>query len=302
MQDQTALLQALQNAGLSAQAQVPLAPYTTFRIGGPAAVFCTPASETELITALRICKEKGECVYLLGRGSNTLFADEGFDGLVIHIAEGLDAIEAGADGTIMAGAGTNLIQLCKKAEELSLTGLEFAYGIPGSVGGAVYMNAGAYDGEMKNILAQVRWLDDEGNVQTSSGEALELGYRCSRFSKHGGVVLGAVFHLAAAPQAQIHARMEELRARRIEKQPLDKPSAGSTFKRPKGAFAAALIDECGLKGLQVGGAAVSEKHSGFVVNLGGATCADVLELCEQVAARVYEQTGHQLEKEVKVVK
>lgn len=302
MQDQTALLEALQNAGLTAQANVPLAPYTTFRIGGPAAVFCTPVSEEQLMTALGICRQKGERFYLLGRGSNTLFADEGFDGLVLHIAEGLDAITVQPNGVVTAGAGANLIQLCKKAEEASLTGLEFAYGIPGSVGGAVYMNAGAYDGEMRQVLAEVRWLDSDGTVQTASGDALEMGYRCSRFSKHGGVVLSAVFRLASAPQEQIRARMEELRARRMEKQPLDKPSAGSTFKRPQGAYAAQLIEECGLKGYQVGGAAVSEKHSGFVVNLGGATCADVLRLCDEVSACVHEKTGFELEKEVKVVK
>lgn len=302
MKNQSALLEALQDAGLCVQAELPLAPYTTFRIGGPAAVFCTPNSEEQLMTALRICKEQGARFYLLGRGSNTLFADEGFDGLVIHIAEGMDTIEVRANGVLVAGAGTNLVQLCKKAEETSLSGLEFAYGIPGSVGGAVYMNAGAYDGEMKNVLAEVRWLDNEGNLRISAAEELEMGYRCSRFSKHGGVVLSAVFRLSTAPQAQIRAKMEELRARRIEKQPLDKPSAGSTFKRPQGAYAAQLIEECGLKGLQVGGAAVSEKHSGFVVNLGGATCADVLQLCAQVSACVYEKTGFQLEKEVKVVK
>ena len=194
-----------------------------------------------------------------------------------------------------------LSSLCMAALENSLTGLEFAYGIPGTVGGAVYMNAGAYGGEMKDVLASVRYLTGEGEIVEVPAEQLDLRYRHSIFEENGGCILSAKFYLARGSASDIRAKMDDLMARRRDKQPLDKPSAGSTFKRPVGAFAAALIDQCGLRGYRHGGAAVSEKHCGFVVNLGGATCADVLALCDEVRAIVKEKTGYDLEKEIRVV-
>ena len=202
----------------------------------------------------------------------------------------------------IAGAGLKLSALCKAALDSSLTGLEFAYGIPGTVGGAVYMNAGAYGGEMKDVLVSVTYLTREGEIVTEDAANLDLSYRHSIFEENGGCILSAKFHLKRGDSAAIKARMDELMQKRVDKQPLDKPSAGSTFKRPMGAFAAALIDQCGLRGYRHGGAAVSEKHCGFVVNLGGATCADVLALCDEVRAVVKEKTGYDLEKEIRVVK
>ena len=206
------------------------------------------------------------------------------------------------DGTqVTAGAGLRLSALCTAALENSLAGLEFAYGIPGTVGGAVYMNAGAYGGEIKDVLTAVRYLTAEGEAVEAPAAELDLSYRHSVFEENGGCILSASFRLEQGDPAAIKARMNELMAKRVEKQPLDKPSAGSTFKRPAGAFAAALIDQCGLRGYRHGGAAVSDKHCGFVVNLGGATCADVLALCDEVRAIVKEKTGYDLEKEIRVV-
>lgn len=201
-----------------------------------------------------------------------------------------------------AGAGLKLSALCTAALEHGLTGLEFAYGIPGTVGGAVYMNAGAYGGEVKDVLQSVRYLTAEGEIREATAAELDLSYRHSAFEENGGCILSACFRLEPGDPGAIKARMNELMAKRLDKQPLDKPSAGSTFKRPAGAFAAALIDQCGLRGYRHGGAAVSEKHCGFVVNLGGATCADVLALCDEVRAIVQEKTGYELEKEIRVVK
>lgn len=197
---------------------------------------------------------------------------------------------------VIAGAGLKLSALCKAALDSSLTGLEFAYGIPGTVGGAVYMNAGAYGGEMKDVLVSVTYLTREGEIVTEDAANLDLSYRHSIFEENGGCILSAKFHLKRGDSAAIKARMDELMQKRVDKQPLDKPSAGSTFKRPVGAFAAALIDQCGLRGYRHGGAAVSEKHCGFVVNLGGATCADVLALCDEVRVVVKEKTGYDLER------
>ena len=203
---------------------------------------------------------------------------------------------------VVVGADKMLSSLCMTALENSLTGLEFAYGIPGTVGGAVYMNAGAYGGEMKDVLTTVRYLAAEGEVREVPAAELDLRYRHSIFEENSGCILSAQFHLQPGNAADIRAKMDELMAKRVEKQPLDKPSAGSTFKRPAGAFAAALIDQCGLRGYRHGGAAVSDKHCGFVVNLGGATCADVLALCDEVRAIVKEKTGYDLEKEIRVVR
>lgn len=293
--------QKLLQAGIPFRENEPLAAHCTFKIGGPAQLFVQPQTEQQLCSAVALCKEQAVRYYLLGNGSNILFADEGFAGVVIDIsALGSDIAVEG--NMLTAGAGVRLAALCRAALEDGLSGLEFAYGIPGTVGGAVYMNAGAYGGEMKDVLTVVRYLTAEGEVVQASAAELDLSYRHSIFEENGGCILSAQFALQPGNAADIRAKMDELMAKRADKQPLDKPSAGSTFKRPAGAFAAALIDQCGLRGFRHGGAAVSDKHCGFVVNLGGATCADVLALCDEVRAIVKEKTGYELEKEIRVVK
>lgn len=295
------LIQQLKQEGIPFKENEPLAAHCTFRIGGPARLYVEPKSEGQLCRAAALCEENGVPLFLLGNGSNVLFADEGFDGAVLD----LTATEGGVgrDGPILTvGAGVRLSVVCGEALRAGLTGLEFAYGIPGTVGGAVYMNAGAYGGEMKDVLVSVRWLSKDGEVRETPAAQLDLGYRHSIFEENGGCILSAKLCLKDGVHEEIRARMDELMARRREKQPLDKPSAGSTFKRPAGAFAGALIDQCGLRGYRRGGAAVSEKHCGFVVNLGGATCADVLALCREVSDIVKEKTGFTLEKEIRVIK
>lgn len=293
--------QKLLRAGIPFRENEPLAAHCTFKIGGPAQLFVQPQTEQQLCSAAALCKEQAVRYYLLGNGSNILFADEGFAGVVLDVsALGSDIAVEG--NMLTAGAGVRLTALCRAALEHGLSGLEFAYGIPGTVGGAVYMNAGAYGGEMKDVLTVVRYLTAEGEVVQASAAELDLSYRHSIFEENGGCILSAQFALQPGNAADIRAKMDELMAKRVEKQPLDKPSAGSTFKRPAGAFAAALIDQCGLRGFCHGGAAVSDKHCGFVVNLGGATCADVLALCDEVRAIVKEKTGYELEKEIRVVK
>lgn len=293
--------QKLLQAGIPFRENEPLAAHCTFKIGGPAQLFVQPQTEQQLCSVAALCKEQAVRYYLLGNGSNILFADEGFAGVVIDIsALGSDIAVEG--NMLTAGAGVRLVALCRAALEHGLSGLEFAYGIPGTVGGAVYMNAGAYGGEMKDVLTVVRYLTTEGKVVQASAAELDLSYRHSIFEENGGCILSAQFALQPGNAADIRAKMDELMAKRADKQPLDKPSAGSTFKRPAGAFAAALIDQCGLRGFRHGGAAVSDKHCGFVVNLGGATCADVLALCDEVRAIVKEKTGYELEKEIRVVK
>ncbi len=282
------------------QQAAALAPLTTFRIGGPATLLCTPVNTRQLAQLLVLLQQCAVRHYCLGRGSNTLFADEGFDGVVIATSalQGIDI----QGNTVTAAAGVPLATLCCAVRDSGLAGLEFAYGIPGAVGGAVYMNAGAYGGEMQDVITAVQALDPYGrSVQLAAAEC-DFAYRHSAFASNGCTVTGAVFTLRPDSADAITARMLDFAQRRRDKQPLEYPSAGSTFKRPQGAFAAALIDQCGLKGLQVGGAAVSQKHAGFVVNLGGATCADVIALTEQVAAVVKEKTGYTLEREIRVVR
>ena len=308
------LKQALSAEGIPYQENESLSRHCTFRIGGPADVFILPENEAQLCRSVALCRKLGTKYYLLGNGSNILFEDAGYRGAVIdvsamkssiHLTENIDF--PGKDPSltydaVTVGADKMLSSLCMAALENSLTGLEFAYGIPGTVGGAVYMNAGAYGGEIKDVLVSVRYLTPEGGIAEAPASDLDLSYRHSVFEENGGCILSAEFRLAKGNAADIRAKMDDLMARRRDKQPLDKPSAGSTFKRPAGAFAAALIDQCGLRGYRHGGAAVSEKHCGFVVNLGGATCADVLALCDEVRAIVKDKTGYDLEKEIRVVK
>ena len=295
-----ALKEGLAAAGISYREQEPLAAHTTFKIGGPAAVFIQPAQEDQLCSAIALCRELSVPYYVLGNGSNTLFGDKGWNGAVICLAGLRGEVHQEGDN-LWAPAGMPLNMLCMAALRASLTGLEFAYGIPGTVGGAVYMNAGAYGGEMKDVLVSVRHLNAQGEIVETPASELDLGYRHSIFEDNGDCILSAQVRLAPGDAQKISEQMNDLMGRRRDKQPLDKPSAGSTFKRPAGAFAGALIDQCGLRGYRHGGAAISEKHCGFVVNLGSATCADVLALCQEVQTIVKEKTGFTLEKEIRVV-
>ncbi len=280
----------------------PMALHTTFRIGGPARRMVLPATAEEAVLLLRLSEERGWPVLLLGGGSNLLVADEGVDCLVISTASLQQIAVNETSGIITAGAGVRLARLAVAAADVGLGGIVFAHGIPGTVGGAVFMNAGAYGGEMAQVVESVTaWLPKKG-LCTLRREELGFGYRRSRFSGGEGVILSAVFRLERGCTSEsLRRAMEELIQRRRASQPLELPSAGSTFKRPEGYYAGTLIDQCGLKGLTVGGAAVSEKHAGFIVNRGGATCADVSALIAEIQRRVLEETGVRLETEVRVI-
>lgn len=278
----------------------PMKNHTTFRIGGPADALALPKTPEEVAEVVRFCHEHAQPYYVLGNGSNLLVSDEGYRGLVLQLYRNFNDIQVNGE-TITVQSGAMLAAVARTAYQTGLTGLEFASGIPGTIGGAVVMNAGAYGGEMKNVLKEVTVLTKEGEVLVIPAKALELGYRTSVIPKNGWIVLGAVLQLKKGDQEQILARMEELKEQRITKQPLDLPSAGSTFKRPEGYFAGKLIMDAGLRGFTVGGAQVSEKHCGFVVNRGNATAADVWELICEVKRRVKEMTGVELEPEVKLL-
>lgn len=276
----------------------PLARHTTFRVGGPADVLFLPESAEELQRAMELAREAGEDCLVIGNGSNLLVRDGGVRGLVIKLAGPMSGISV--EGTaIRAQAGASLSQVSRAALQASLTGLEFASGIPGSLGGALAMNAGAYGGELSQVVREAMVLMD-GRVQTLSREELAMGYRTTRVLREGGIVLSAVLDLKEGDASQIAATMDDLNRRRREKQPLSFPSAGSTFKRPEGYFAGALIEQAGLKGYAIGGAQVSEKHAGFLINRGGATASDLLRLIEYVQERVYAQSGVRLETEVRI--
>ena len=282
---------------LDVRVNEPLERHTSFHIGGPAALMALPATQEEAVLCVQTAEKLGIEPFFMGNGSNLLVADEGVERFVVKSAN-LRRCEVQGT-TVTADSGVTLARLAVFAREQGLTGLEFAHGIPGTLGGAVTMNAGAYGGEMAQVVRQVTVLTKSGEVETLY--SFDFGYRRSVFSDGSRMILSAQMELAAGNREQIAARMEELSVQRQSKQPLEYPSAGSMFKRPEGYFAAALIDQCGLKGFAVGGAQVSEKHAGFVVNRGGATCAHVLELVKQVKAKVLEQTGVTLEMEVKVL-
>ncbi len=273
--------------------------HTSFRVGGPADWFVIPETPEELAGVVAKCRRAGADWYVIGNGSNLLVSDGGFRGVIICTGR-LDRLEI--DGNrIIAGAGLSLAKLAGEACRAGLAGLEFASGIPGSVGGAAVMNAGAYGSEMKDVLTEVTVLDTDGTVRTLGADELELGYRTSAAMKYGLLILEAVFGLDPGDPASIRGRMEELAARRKAKQPLEFPSAGSTFKRPAGYFAGTLIESAGLKGCSEGGASVSEKHAGFVINRDHATAADILNLCHRVQKRVQEHAGVLLEMEVRLL-
>ena len=276
----------------------PMAKHTTFRVGGPAALMALPGSAEQAALVVREAAEEGIVPVFLGNGSNLLVPDEGLDAFVIKTTDGLDRITREGD-CLEVESGVPLSRLAVFARDNGLTGLEFAHGIPGSLGGAVTMNAGAYDGEMAQVVTSVTYLTPTGQRETT--KRFDFSYRHSAFSDGSRLILGATLQLSPGDPEEIRTRMADLMERRKSKQPLEYPSAGSTFKRPPGHFAAALIDQCGLKGLTVGGAQVSEKHAGFVINKGGATCTDILVLMKEVQRRVYEQTGVQLEPEVKLL-
>jgi len=279
----------------------PMNRHTTFRVGGPAALMALPADEGQLISAARLALREGVAPLYVGNGSNLLVDDKGLDAFVIKTAPRMSPCRVRGN-QIVAGAGILLAQLANAAAEHDLTGLEFAHGIPGSLGGAVTMNAGAYGGEMKQVVQSVLVLDRQGELVEISADDCDFSYRHSAFADGSRLIIYAKLRLAPGDGDAIRSRMAELMTRRREKQPLELPSAGSTFKRPVGHYAAALIDQCGLKGLTVGGAQVSAKHAGFVVNTGSASCADILRLIEQVQERVFRETGVQLEPEVKYLR
>ncbi len=277
-----------------------MSKHTTFRIGGPADFFLTPETVEEVCKLVKLCKEQSIPYYIVGNGSNLLVGDKGYRGMIISLYKNMCEIRC--EGThIYAQAGALLSKIGAKACAASLTGFEFAAGIPGTLGGAVMMNAGAYGGEMKHILESATVLTEEGEVKTLSVDELELGYRTSIIGRKNYVVLEAAIHLKDGDENEIRSYMNELKDRRVTKQPLAYPSAGSTFKRPEGNFAGKLIEEAGLRGFRVGGAQVSEKHCGFVISNKGATASDVVELIKQVSDRVEEMSGIRLEPEVKMI-
>ena len=287
--------------GLRTQEQYAMAEATTFKIGGPADIFAEASTKDALSALVVLCRKKQIPFFLLGAGSNLLVTDSGIDGVVCRLAGDFDQVTV-TDTEIVAGAGVSLAKLARAAQKAGLTGLEFASGIPGTLGGAVYMNAGAYGGEMKDVVLETEYMDANGQVHAVVGEEHKFSYRHSVFCENPDfVILSSRMRLAVKDSDAIMETMRDLNARRKEKQPLDKPSAGSTFKRPEGYFAAKLIEDAGLKGCSVGGASVSEKHSGFVVNNGNATCEDVLGLIKKVQESVKEQFGVSLETEVKII-
>jgi UDP-N-acetylmuramate dehydrogenase len=276
----------------------PMKKHTTFRVGGNADYFVMPRTTKEVQQVVALCKNENLPYYILGNGSNLLVGDKGYRGVIIQIYKEMNEITVEGE-CICAQAGALLSKVGSVALEAELTGFEFAAGIPGAVGGAVVMNAGAYGGEMKDILASATVLTEDGTILTLKNEELELGYRTSIIAKKNYIVLEAEYQLQRGDKAEIRAKMDELKKQRVTKQPLEYASAGSTFKRPEGYFAGKLIQDAGLRGFQVGGAQVSEKHCGFVINKGDATAADIVELMRQVSEKVYQEFGVTLEPEVK---
>lgn len=293
------LIDRLKSAGIPLAEHEPMSRRTTFGIGGEA-LLLRPTNREQLQTAVSLCRAAGQPPFILGRGSNLLVSDAGIARPVLQLGEGFAAVTREGN-SIRCGAGASLISICRAAAENALSGIEWAYGIPGSLGGGVYMNAGAYGGELRDVLTEVTFLDEAGEYRTLPVGELALSYRHSIFEERDCVIVEAVLALTPAEEPAIRAAMEDYMSRRREKQPLEYGSAGSTFKRPVGNYASALVDQCGLKGLAVGGAEVSRKHAGFIINRGGATAADVKKLIAEVQRIVREKTGYTLECEVKFI-
>ena len=278
----------------------PMHRHTSFKIGGPVEVMAFPKSAEELSEILKASALLDCKIAILGAGTNILAPDEGMSGFVICLKDCLEGMERVNDTAIRVLAGVTMTRAAVFAANLGLGGMEFAHGIPGTVGGGVYMNAGAYDGEIKDICTEVTVMDMQGEMKVLTGEEMGFSYRHSRLEEEAMIVISAVFSLKPKATEEIRARMKELMEKRSSSQPLDMPSAGSAFKRPVGGYAAKLIDEAGLRGFQVGNAGVSQKHTGFVVNLGGATAQDVKDVLTQVSDKVFENSGIRLEPEVRI--
>ena len=293
---------ALKELNIEFLKEEPMKNHTSFRTGGNAELFVLPSDEKEIKEVLNICKEENTEYFVLGNGSNILVPDEGIRGrVVIYMGDKLSYINEKEDGTLVVGAGTKLIQLCRYAQNNSLSGLEFAYGIPGSVGGAAYMNAGAYGGEMKDVLVKCNHINEDGTVGSYEGAEMDLSYRHSAYSSDNKIITSVEIKLNKGEKDKIDAEMRDYLGRRKDKQPLEYPSAGSVFKRPEGYFAGALVEQSGLKGKRIGGAMVSEKHAGFIINYDNATTTDVLELIDFCRETVKEKFGVTLEAEIKTV-
>ncbi len=298
----TEFIELLKNSGVAFTENEPMKNHTSFKTGGAAEVFIIPKDENELITVLKLCKDFSMKPFILGNGSNVLVSDDGIRNRpVIHIGKAFSFIRNIDETTVEVGAGASLTALCNYALSKELSGLEFAYGIPGSCGGAAYMNAGAYGGEMKDVLLQCNHVDINGNVGSFSGDELKLSYRHSVYTDSDYIITSIIVKLHKGNKEEIEDKMRDLMGRRIDKQPLEYPSAGSVFKRPEGYFAGALIEQSGLKGKRIGGAMVSEKHAGFIINYDNATTTDVLELIRYCQNTVKEKFGVELETEIKSI-
>lgn len=299
----SAIEQLAKQTGCEYKLSEPMSKHTTFKIGGPADIFLEPDCDIQISTALRYCHDNGVRCYIIGNGSNLLVQDAGIRGCVIHIGPKLSGITLSGEHEITCMSGTKLSALCQFALEQKLTGLEFAYGIPGSAGGAAFMNAGAYGGEMKDVITRCSHVSLDGRQNSFTAKEMQFGYRRSIYALNPNnyCITSVTVKLSPGNAETIKCKMNELYSKRAAKQPLEFPSAGSMFKRPQGAFAGALIEQCGLKGYQIGGAAVSTKHCGFVINRGGATCEDVKALVAHIQKTVLEQTGFILECEVKQI-
>ena len=279
----------------------PLSKHTSFKIGGDALIYLSVENEEQIKEIVSKCIELDIKYYILGKGSNVLFSDNGFEGVVISTSEKFNEIRRISETEIECDAGVKLSALCNYALENSLTGFECLYGIPGTVGGAIITNAGAYGSEVSDVAVEVNHIDNNGQFGSFIGDEIEFSYRHSAYEDNGFIICSVVFVCEKGEKSEIKAKMDELIEKRKDKQPLEFPSAGSTFKRPIGGYAAALIEEAGLKGLSVGDAEVSTKHSGFVINKGAATCKDTPELIKQIKEKVYEHSGIMLECEVRIV-
>ena len=288
--------------GLELRRHEPMRRHCSFRIGGPCAAMALPSSIDETQALCAALREMELPYLVMGNGTNLLVTDAPLERIVVKMGEGMADISRDGEAGLCALCGATLTKLANTALQHGLTGLEFAHGIPGTLGGAVCMNAGAYGGEMKDVVTQTMFLNGDLELQGVSGEQHDFGYRSSMFSDGDYVVLGCELALRPGDPAEIRARMQELQEKRRASQPLEKPSGGSTFKRPKEGYAAALIDQAGLKGYAVGGAQVSEKHAGFVVNNGGATFDDVLRVMDHVQETVFRRTGIRLEPELKIIR